>query len=67
MDLNKLKQLPDETLREPKTASLIIDLLHCLKTNTSLEIWAEDLFEDPDAYDYSADDLEEFIFIIQNL
>lgn len=67
MDLNKLLQLPTETLREPKTQSMVSDLIICLRDGVSITSWLEDCSEDPDAYPYTPDDLETFLFTINQL
>jgi len=63
-----MKNLTDlshtEILNTP--ASILKDYLLCLVTNVPTHQWAEDLKDEPDAYDYTIDELETFIYLLNN-
>jgi len=66
-DLNKLKRLSIEYLREEKTQQMIGDLVILLKNGLDVDIWNEDVMNDPKAYSYTPDELEHFLYQVSSL
>jgi hypothetical protein len=60
--LQSLKKIPTLSLREIK-GEIIKDYIICINDNVTLENWLQDLNDEPDAYSYTSDELEEFIFM----
>lgn len=50
---------------EQKQAEMQTDLKKCLADGVKLTNWLEDIRDEPDAYPYSADDLETFLFSLK--
>lgn len=61
--MDKLSSIPTKDLREIN-AEIIRDYIICIADKVSLDCWAEDLQDDPDAYSYTIDELEQFIFLL---
>jgi len=64
--LNKVSLFTTEYLRKPTTGLLIADAIICIKDKVSFNSWAEDIEEAPEDYAYTSDDLEIFLFHLNN-
>lgn len=47
--------------------NLVADMLHCLTDGISFKNWHEDVLDEPTAYPYTAQDLDQFLTSLKAL